>query len=60
MFDAYQQAQLSACCAELKTIRTARDFYRIISAVNEKYGLDIVNAAREITQTYNTTQYKED
>lgn len=59
MFDAYQQDQLSACCAELETIRTARDFYCVISAVHAKYDLDIVNAAREITQTYNTAQYKE-
>lgn len=59
MLDKYEIAQLSACCEELRTIRTPKDFYRIVCACNQKYGVDIANLAREITKTYNSAQYKE-
>lgn len=47
----------NAACEELRQIKTAKDFYRIVNEVNDKYGCDIANAAREHVKCYNSAQY---
>lgn len=57
MFDNYEMQQIEAARAELRKIKTPKDFYRIVNEVNDKYGCDIANAARDLEQAYNTAQY---
>lgn len=57
MFDKKEMQLVNAACDELKQIKTAKDFYSIVDAVNKKYGCDIANKAREIVGCYNSTQY---
>ena len=57
MFNEYEMQQLEEARAELRKIKTPKDFYRIVNEVNDKYGCDIANAAREIEQVYNSAQY---
>lgn len=57
MFDKYEMKLVEEACNELKKIKTPKDFYRIVNHVNDKYGCDIANKAREICKCYNTAQY---
>ena len=57
MFDKKEMQLVNAACDELKQIKTAKDFYSIVDAVNKKYGCDIANKAREIVGCYNSAQY---
>ena len=52
------ERQVSEACAELRKIKTQRDFYRIVNEVNNKYGCDVANAAREAVGCYNSAQYE--
>lgn len=58
MMDDHERELFNQACEELKQIKTQADFYRVVRAVNDKYGCDIANAAREATQCFNSAQYK--
>jgi len=53
-YEDFQQA-----CALIDTIKTAKDFYRVIGIVNDRFSLDVINAARECKQCYNSGQYEQ-
>lgn len=52
MFDDYEMQQVEEARAELRKIETPKDFYRIVNAVYDKYGSDIVNKARELENAW--------
>lgn len=48
---------VAEACEFLLKIKTQDDFYRVIHEAYDKYGCDIVNAARERIGCYNAAQY---
>nr|DAQ18409.1 MAG TPA: hypothetical protein [Caudoviricetes sp.] len=52
MFDNYEMQQIEEARAELRKIKTPKDFYRIVNAVYDKYGSDIGNKARELENAW--------
>lgn len=51
-FDAAEMQQIEEARAELRKIKTPKDFYRIVNAVYDKYGSDIGNQARELESAW--------
>lgn len=46
-------------CAMIDTIKSGRDFYAVMNKINcGGYSVDIINAAREIKQCFNSAQYE--
>lgn len=54
-----QYEDFRQACALIDTIKTAKDFYRVIDIVNNRFSLDVINAAREYKQCYNSGQYEQ-
>ena len=49
--DAAQQEQFREICGMIDTIKSGRDFYRVMERINGGgYGVDVINAAREYKQ----------
>lgn len=52
-YEAFQEA-----CNLIDTIKTAKDFFRVIDILNTRFSLDVINAARERKKCYNSGQYE--
>lgn len=58
--DEAQQEDLRQICNMIDTIKSGRDFYRVMSRINNGgYSVDVINAAREFKQCYNSGQYEQ-
>lgn len=56
---AAQQEQFRCICNLIDTIKSGRDFYRVMSRINSgEFDLDVINAAREFKQCFNSAQYE--
>ena len=56
---AAQQEQFRCICNLIDTIKSGRDFYRVMSRINSgELDLDVINAAREFKQCFNSAQYE--
>lgn len=57
--DAGQQEQFREICGLIDTIKSGRDFYRVMERINGGgYSVDVINAAREYKQCFNSAQYE--
>ena len=57
--DEAQQEQFRQICAMIDTIKSGRDFYRVMNRINYGgYSVDVINAAREFKQCFNSAQYE--
>lgn len=58
--NAAQQVQFRRVCGLLDSIKTDRDFYRVMDRINSgEFDLDVVNTAREVKECYNSGQYEQ-
>lgn len=53
----WQKRDFDRICNLIDAIKTPKDFYRIIGYINDNFNVDIINAAREAKQCYNSAQY---
>ncbi len=54
-----QQEDFREICGMIDSIKSGRDFYRVMNLINGgRYGVDVINAAREIKQCFNSAQYE--
>ena len=51
-YGAAEMQQIEDARAELRKIKTPKDFYRIVNAVYDKYGSYIGNKARELENAW--------
>ena len=57
--DEAQQEDFRQICNMIDTIKSGRDFYRVMSRINNGgYSVDVINAAREFKQCFNSAQYE--
>lgn len=57
--DEAQQEQFRQICSMIDTIKSGRDFYRVMNRINSgEFDLDVINAAREFKQCFNSAQYE--
>lgn len=57
--DAGQQEQFREICGLIDTIKSGRDFYRVMERINGGgYSVDVINAAREYKKCFNSAQYE--
>ena len=52
-----QKDEFVSACMLIDSIKSPRDFYRIVNYINLHYDGDVVAAARELTKCYNSAQY---
>lgn len=54
-----QQEDFRQICNMIDTIKSGRDFYRVMSRINcGNYSVDVINAAREFKKCFNSAQYE--
>ena len=54
-----QQEDFREICGMIDSIKSGRDFYRVMNLINGgRYSVDVINAAREIKQCFNSAQYE--
>ena len=57
--DAEQREQFREICGMIDTIKSGRNFYRVMNQINGgRYSVDVINAAREFKQCFNSAQYE--
>lgn len=57
--DEAQQKDFREICGLIDTIKSGRDFYRVMNQINGgRYSVDVINAAREFKQCFNSAQYE--
>ena len=57
--DEAQQEQFRQICSMIDTIKSGRDFYRVMNRINYGgYSVDVINAAREFKKCFNSAQYE--
>ena len=57
--DEAQQKDFREICGLIDTIKSGRDFYRVMDQINGgRYSVDVINAAREFKQCFNSAQYE--
>ncbi len=57
--DEAQQKDFREICGLIDTIKNGRDFYRVMNRINYGgYNVDVINAAREFKQCFNSAQYE--
>lgn len=57
--DEAQQKDFREICGLIDTIKSGRDFYRVMNQINSgRYSVDVINAAREFKQCFNSAQYE--
>ena len=57
--DEAQQEQFRQICSMIDTIKSGRDFYRVMNKINGgRYSVDVINAAREFKKCFNSAQYE--
>ena len=57
--DEAQQEDFREICGLIDTIKSGRDFYRVMNQINGgRYSVDVINAAREFKQCFNSAQYE--
>ena len=57
--DEAQQKDFREICELIDTIKSGRDFYRVMSRINSgEFDLDVINAAREFKKCFNSAQYE--
>ncbi len=57
--DEAQQKDFREICGLIDTIKSGRDFYRVMNQINGgRYSVDAINAAREFKQCFNSAQYE--
>lgn len=55
---AAQQRDFEEICLLIDSIKSPRDFYRVMEKINNgPYGVDVINCAREFKKCYNSAQY---
>ena len=58
--DAAQQEDFRRICGLIDTIKSGRDFYRVMDKINNGgYSVDVINAAREYKKCFNSAQYEQ-
>ena len=57
--DEAQQKDFREICGLIDTIKSGRDFYRVMDQINGgRYSVDVINAAREFKKCFNSAQYE--
>ena len=57
--DEAQQKDFREICGLIDTIKSGRDFYRVMNQIDGgRYSVDVINAAREFKQCFNSAQYE--
>ena len=57
--DEAKQKDFREICGLIDTIKSGRDFYRVMNQINGgRYSVDVINAAREFKQCFNSAQYE--
>ena len=57
--DKAQQEDFREICGMIDSIKSGRDFYRVMNLINGgRYSVDVINAAREFKQCFNSAQYE--
>ena len=57
--DEAQQEDFREICNLIDTIKNGWDFYRVMNLINGgRYSVDVINAAREFKQCFNSAQYE--
>lgn len=57
--DEAQQKDFREICGMIDTIKSGRDFYRVMDQINGGgYSVDVINAAREFKKCFNSAQYE--
>ena len=57
--DKAQQEDFREICGMIDSIKSGRDFYRVMNQINSgRYSVDVINAAREFKQCFNSAQYE--
>lgn len=57
--DEAQQEDFREICGMIDSIKSGRDFYRVMNQINSgRYSVDVINAAREFKQCFNSAQYE--
>ena len=56
--DEAQREDFRRICSMIDSIKSGRDFYRVMGLINAgSYSVDVINAAREFKQCFNSAQY---
>ena len=54
-----QKEDFREICGLIDTIKSGRDFYRVMKQINGgRYSVDVINAAREFKECFNSAQYE--
>ena len=57
--DEAKQKDFREICGLIDTIKSGRDFYRVMNQIDGgRYSVDVINAAREFKQCFNSAQYE--